>query len=341
MTTRPPADTTLIPPAPNYMFRAWSISPDGNRIAGTYLDKTTNVSRYFQFNRPITGLLPIKPLEYVPGLLSMESYVSGRGINDFGDIVGFVAVTPDASVQVPFYHGGEFPQLLQPVTWTDIPQAIQAGVPEYSEALGINNDRYVVGAFQIQPLPDGAPLDSDRDTFGFGVKYDEHGVQGTPEILSDEIQAQLIDDDTHHPISAWWSIDAINMGYDLLATAIVASKPVSVGGIRFNVGAHIPLVGLNHEGRRTWSVLRDPRNPTIALTGANAISGGRIIVGGTDDKYGFAAQLGAQGDLITFDLWGHPSAVSRTEFTGVSDVGIVVGGYDKIHPFVISVYVGR
>jgi hypothetical protein len=318
----PPTPSTVGDPT----LRASAISPNGKWIVGTYHNYgPPDISHYFVFQ-----LDAASPLQYTALPLSSNANVTGRGVNDHGDVAGWIVASGIAAF---FREAGK---TLLPIKFP-VNAAGPADAP--SQAYGVNNGPYVVGSYPNKQANDAL--------IAFGAPYSASGVQqGNVDQLNKEIGSAVVDQNTNAPVVGDYVIMGINSRQDLLAT-VTPTHDVTISSILVPAQTPIQLVGLMRTfmlgGKggptfklgRHWYVLRHPGDAKTLLGGVTllGINSSRQIVG-VSNTDGYYTEISDQGFLSKPVVVAHPKAKINTILTGISDDGVMVGAYDGLHPFV-------
>ena len=302
-------------------IQAFGISSNGRRIVGTHFNFDRNESHVITFSHFLGTILPggsgSEP--WVADPISQDSQVSGRGINNEGDVVGFMltaALDPDQTV--PYFRPGNVPINLEPGIFATQPTTLRGAeiiLPDdrtaSSVASGINNNRIVVGSYVDLSSENsvGFSLDLRLQTPGVGLVNVGKQIPGAN---SDNQGVQIL---------------SINDAGDMLATSDALGN----------------LVGLMDKyGQRKWfpfnpsSVVGSGSLPEVNLMGIN---NNRTIVGIVPGApvTGFYCQVYADGKTSPAVQVSHPAATA-TSFHGISDNGMICGTYKTDaaynHPFV-------
>jgi hypothetical protein len=138
-------------------IQAFGISSNGRRIVGTHFNLDRNESHVITFSHILGTIVPggSGSASWVADPISQDSQVSGRGINNEGDVVGFMltaALDPDQTV--PYFRPGDVPINLEPGIFATQPTTLTGAeiiLPDdrtaSSAASGINKHRIVVGNY--------------------------------------------------------------------------------------------------------------------------------------------------------------------------------------------------
>jgi hypothetical protein len=305
-------------------IQAFGISSNGLRIVGTHL--SGDESRVITFSQILGSILPGVPglaPPWVADPISIDSEVSGRGINNEGDVVGFMLTAAnDPNQTVPYFRPGNVPIAPGSGIFATLPTALQGAeiiLPDdrtaSSKAMGINNHEIVVG-YYVDPDNGnsvGFSLDLRLQTAGVGLA--NIGKQ-IPNADSDNQGVQIL---------------SINDAGDMLATSDALGN----------------LVGLvDQHGQRKWFPVQVLNPEFVVVSGSlpevklMGINNKRTIVGfiSSDDAMtGFYCQVFADGKTSPATQISHPAG-SGTQFHGISDHGVICGTYKTDagynHPFV-------
>jgi uncharacterized membrane protein len=284
---------------PNTKVMAWGISADGSRISGTYLDLSTDTSKWFTSLRSKQAPFTYSPLS----LGGLASDVTCRGTTNTGDLVGWHQTASGATN--PFLYLASLPSLL------DLPEGLNGS------AYGVS-ENYISGSIHI--VGSGAPVDGRLK--GTLWRYDS-----TSQALSFEYPVDVPNPDPAEDVTIY----AINSNGDLVVTAMNAASQKKR---HFVALRYISLIQYYWV-----PVLEDPSSFPVSPDDLTilGINKHRVITGwfnsSPNKKSGFYASVSPAGTIQNFQQIDHPSASTATVLAGVSDTGLIVGTYDSRHPF--------
>ena len=296
---------------------AFSISPDGKNIVGTYgIPGTPAFTVEFHgFLRDASGQKYSYDFPF-----NKANATSARGVDDFQNVVGFYR-DEERNREL---HGYFWPRSAPPRDFdmpdANFPTTDEDGNQGHNGVLGINNQGYVVGLFNHK---------TEKNDFGY-----VWGPQNTP------INPQIIDIRrfTDRVKDTW--AQGINSHGDIVGsftkTGVNASAPIETHGFKWKVDIH-PNAGLRMVGEPTILDV-SPQGATAIATMANGINDHGWIVGEYDTneprpdnratRHGFVWKPEAggkyvSGDHIKIDLNG----ATDTVVNGISSHGRFVGFY--------------
>ena len=297
---------------------AFSISPDGRNIVGTYgipgtPPYTVEFHGFFLDASGQTGSYDY-PFNHA-------NATSVRGVNDFQNVVGFYR-DEERNREL---HGYSWPRsALYPQDFdmpdANFPTTDEDGNQGHNGVLGINNQGYVVGLFNHKTI---------KNDFGY-----VWGPQNTP-ITPQTIDIRPFTD----RVKNTWA-QGINSHGDIVGsftkTGVNASAPEETHGFKWKVDID-PNAGLRMVGEPTILDV-SPQGAVAVATMANGINDSGWIVGEYDTneprpenrptKHGFVWRPDAggkyvAGDHIKIDLNGATDVVVN----GISSHGRFVGFY--------------
>lgn len=320
------AGTTIPVEQDTSTIQAFGISSNGRRIVGTHLNMVRNESHVITFSHiPGDNVLGGSgPAFWVADPIGQDPQASGRGINNGGDVVGFMlTAAKDPNQTVPYFRPGNVPILLdqgivaaQPTLLLGAEIMLPDDRTASSMAFGINNHRIVAG-YYIEP---------DGKSVGFSL--DLRPVIHSTGLVNVGEQIPNATNSDKPDVHIW----SINDRGDMLATS----------------GALGNLVGLvDQNGQRKWFPVEVLDLAVLVGSGSRrevnlmGINNNRTIVGFVSPApvNGFYCQVQPDGKTSPAVQISHPLGTG-TQFHGISDDGVICGTYatdgskNYNHPFI-------
>jgi len=298
--------------------RGFGISPDGQRICGTFVDPQ-DVAHWW------TGV-PVVPDQFDLWTFTQGPAAgghSGRTINDYGDLAGF---SGSEGLMTPMFA---------PAGANAANFVFDAANPTKKGAIyGIDNARNVVGQFYLaadNPLYPDWPLDK---AIGFKVNARAPSAHTNPQLVEDLWSAG-------HPNSL--ALRGLNAYGDLVGDissgegngeGFLLLDPGSAHERYINVRAHPLLSGL------PTRVAISGINSRREFVGWHTVGDPSVAV--QHGLYGWLTASGEIGALFNVD---HPGPVppgtspaSGTQLFGISEAGFMIGTYNNNIPFLSHGY---